>query len=225
MSAKLLIAILLLAAMPGCATSPFALRPSQNALGETAKVEPGLAATQAATVVRAAEAAEEQGKPDEAIRMYEQARVLGPQLADLSRRLAVLYDQRGDADRARAAYEQAIAQHPGNADLLNDFGVYQLQREQPQAAEQWFRRALAVQPEHERATVNLGIALCLQGRLEESYATFTRVVSPAAAYSNIGVLLAQQHSPAAEQHLRRALELDPNLPQPSQFLAHLTKDR
>lgn len=216
------LALVLLAAISGCTATPFArdAHPADSSVADSAQ---SLAARQAAMIIRAAEAAEAESKPAEAVRLYEQALVLDPQLVHLHRRLAVLHDQAGNSDRAQAAYQQALAHQPGDVDLLNDFGVYYSRRQQHAAAERLFRAALAAQPDHQRASINLGISLCQQGRLDESYTFFARVVGPAAAYSNIGVLLAQQNHPVeAERHLRRAVALDPTLTQPHQFLAHLT---
>jgi Tfp pilus assembly protein PilF len=95
---------------------------------------------------------------------------------------------------------------------LNDYGVYHLGREQWSTAESWFRRALEVQPGQSRTRINLGISLAMQGRLDESYEVFSSVVGSAAAYLNIGVLLARRkEDQAAEDYWRRALELNPTL--------------
>ena len=181
-----------------------------------------LAQCQSDLAVASAEAAEQQGKTDQAIQFYEQARTLDAKWNHLCRRLAVLYDQRGDDDRAQAAYEQAIALAPQDPELLNDYGVFYLQRDQWPQAETWFKKAIAAQPGHERATINLAITLATQGRAQESYEHFAKIVGPAAAYSNLGVLLARQGKTAeARTHFLRALEIDNQLPQARAFLAHL----
>jgi len=181
-----------------------------------------LATSQAQLAVRAAETAEQQGKPGEAIRLYEQARTLDPKWVSLSRRLAVLYDQRGDDGRAQAAYERALAVEPHDPDLLNDYGVFHLQREHWPAAESWFRRALAEEPNHQRATINLAMSLAMQNRLSESYEAFARVVSPAAAYSNLGVLLTRRgRTDEARDHFTRARAIDPSIRPAEEFLAYL----
>jgi len=183
-----------------------------------------LAKSEARLAAQAAETAEKKGKDEDAIRLYEQARVLDPQWNHLSRRLAVLYDRRGDDERAKSAYKQAIAMAPNDADLLNDFGVFHLHREQWSAAESWFRRALTAQPNYERAAMNLGMSLAMQGRLKESHEAFSRVVGPAAAYSNLGVLLARQgRIDEARDHLQRALALDGEIQQAREFLANLDR--
>ena len=76
-----------------------------------------LASSGAGIAFSRAESAERDGKTDTAIRYYEQARTLDPNLAHLSRRLAVLYDQRGDdGDRCDASTcDQQPCHVPGYA--------------------------------------------------------------------------------------------------------------
>jgi len=203
----------------GCASfSPSGQLPWNNAPPVDAST---LAAHQAQLMVRAGESAEQQGTIEEAIRLYEQARRLDPEVAHLDRRLAMLYDQQGDDSRAQTAYEQALAQLPDDPDLLNDIGVYHLRRSRGTEAETWFRRALALRPTHGRATNNLGVSLALQGRMEASFAAFSAVSGSAAAYNNLGVILMRQGNiEHARDHFRRALEHDPAL---SRAASHLAK--
>ena len=84
-------------------------------------------------------------------------------------------------------------------------------------AEKWLRQAIALQPKHGRAWGNLALALGQQGRYKESFEAFTRVVSPAQAHSNLGMLLAQQgQSALAQAAFRQALTLEPDL-KPARF--------
>jgi Tfp pilus assembly protein PilF len=212
-----------LVASSGCAS--LSRSGDSKAIAATSSLDAkSLAMSQAALALDRAEVAEQQGKKDEAIRYYEQARVLDPKLAHLSRRLAVLYDQRGDDTRARAAYAHALQLQPRDADLLNDFGVYHLHREDWAAAETWFSRSLAVDPTHQRATNNLAMSLAMQNRLNESYEAFSRVVGPAAAYSNIGVLLTREgRIDEAREHFQRALALDRTIHPAGEFLSRLDR--
>ncbi len=172
---------------------------------------------------KSGEIAEQQGKLPEAIRHYEQARLLHPEGNEpLARRLAVLYDRQGEDTKARSTYEELLQQNPHDADLLNDYGVFYLTRDDGPTAEHWLRQALLAQPGHQRAKMNLGKSLALQGRLPESHQAFAEVVGPAAAYSNLGVLLAGQgRTREARDHFQRALALDASLVPARDFLAHV----
>ena len=183
-----------------------------------------LAAHQAQLMERAGQSAESQGQITEAIRLYEQARTLNPEMDHLCCQLAMLYDQQGDDSRAQTAYEQAIARAPEDVDLHNDVGMYHLRRSRHAEAEVCFRRALGLQPAHARARNNLGISLAMQGRLADSFEAFSEVSGPAAAFSNLGVVLMRQgKADLARDHFRRSLEHVPALTQAATLLAQLDR--
>ena len=93
-------------------------------------------------------------------------------------------------------------------------------------AEASLRKALAVNPKHERAWINLGMALAQQGKVEEALKAFTKVVSPAEAKSNLGMILAQNGKKgAAKQAFRESLEMEPDAPATRAALAQLEKEK
>jgi len=142
----------------------------------------------------------------------------------VSRFLAVLYDRQGNDTRAVAEYRKALDLAPHDADLLNDFGYYFYRRQDWKQAEDNFRKATAQAPDHERAWVTLGLVLGEQGRYPECFEAFSKVLGPAAAHSNLGVILAAHQRPSeADAEFKQALRLKPDLPQPRAFLAHLEK--
>ena len=127
--------------------------------------------------------------------------------------------------RAMAEYHKALDLTPHDADLLNDVGYYYFRRHEWGQAEDYFRKAIAQAPEHERALVNLGLALGEQERYQESFDTFSKVLGPAAAHSNVGVILAaHQHRAEAVAAFRKALAIKADMPQARAFLAHLEKE-
>ncbi len=64
-----------------------------------------------------------------------------------------------------------------------------------------------------------------QQRLDESLELFQQIVGPAAAHSNLGVLLAKAGKrDEAIEHLEQAQSMDPTLPVPPAFLKHLRKE-
>ncbi len=208
-------------ACAGCTSLTQWAHPNRADLSATVDKK-SLVKSEATLAIKAAEMAEQQGRTDEAIRYYEQARTLDPQWNPVCRRLAVLYDHRGDDTRARQEYQEALALKPNDPNLLNDFGVFHLHREHWAEAESWFRRSLKAQPKNDRAAVNLGMSLAMQGRLDESYETFAPVVGSAAAYSNIGVLLSRQgRIDDARDYLNKAKSIDHQIQPAGDFLTHL----
>lgn len=169
-----------------------------------------------------AEQMERDGDDRQALFLYQQARSLAPQAYDYARRLCRLYDRLDQDQAALNEYQAALARHPQDADLLNDLGMFYLRRDRWTEAERWFRQALQAAPDHDRAAINLATSLAMQDRRADSYEVFAGVVGPAAAYSNLGVLLKRQgRSDLARDHLEHALRLEPSLQAARQSLASL----
>ena len=210
----------------GCALVPFRptdLAPELEPVAELEHRETDLPPRQAAEVcLAAAQELEKNGREIDAIAQYEKAREHNPRLTQVSRRLAVLYDRQCDFQRALTEYRQALALAPHDADLLNDLGYCHYQRGDYVEAERWLRQATERNPKHQRAWVNLGLTLAWQGRYPESYDAFAKVVTPAQARANIGIVQAQQQRTAeAVQSLREALREDPDLRPVRAVLAQL----
>ena len=222
--------LLALASLSGCASGPLlsSLSAAKPPVADTAPASRSessdtLPPKQAAEACFAtAKELQAHGHAPEAIILYERARQLNPQEPQVSRFLAVLYDQQGNDGRATTEYRKALELAPHDADLLNDFGYYFYRRRDWRHAEEQFRKAIAQSPEHERAWVNLGLALGEQERFQESLEAFSKVLGPAAAHSNVGVILtAHQRKSEAEGAVRAtALAIQNDLPQPRAFLAH-----
>jgi tetratricopeptide (TPR) repeat protein len=205
----------------GTATSSPAGVASEPALGGTGELPPKQAAQ---ACLETAKVLQAHGDAREAILLFERARRLDPHQRQVSRFLASLYDQQGNDTRALAEYRNALELAPHDADLLNDFGYHYYRNQDWKQAEAYFRKALAQAPNHERAWVNLGLALGEQGRYPESFDAFSKVLGPAAAHSNLGVILASHERPAeADAEFKQALRLNPDLPQARAFLAQLEK--
>jgi Flp pilus assembly protein TadD len=133
---------------------------------------------------------EQVGRLRDAVILYERARQQDESLPQISRRLAVLYDQTGEPDKALTEFRRALQVSPRDSDLLNDFGYFQLCRGTFADAEQSLRESLAENPGNDRARMNLAMTLTRQGRIEEARSTFSEVVGPAAAESNVIAVLA-----------------------------------
>ena len=166
------------------------------------------------------------GYRKEAIALYERARDLDPTQQQVCRYLAVLYDEVGTDSQALTEYNHAVRLTPKDPDLLNDFGYFYYHRHDMRQAEQWFRAAIVQSPRHERAWVNLGLTLGEQGRYQDSFEAFSKVLSTAAAHSNVGMILARHGQiDDAAWAFKQALMLDPGLQQPRAVLASLDTPR
>jgi len=169
-----------------------------------------------------AEDMQKKGFTEQAIFLYEKARESDPAVPNVAHHLALLYDQQGDGSRSLNEFKKALVATPKDPDLLNDFGYYYYHRGNMTDAESWYRKALVISPNHASALSNLAIVLGHQRRYQESIEMFTRVVGPAAAYSNVGVLMTEQGDlTQAREAFTQATRLDQTLKQPQAFLAYL----
>lgn len=169
-----------------------------------------------------AEQLQQQGCDREATLLFERARQLDPKQTRICRNLAMLYDRQGEFAKALVEYEKALKLAPKDAELLNDVGYLHYQKSEWSEAESWFRKALAADANLERAQVNLAMTLGQQGRYRECFEAFEKVVGPAAAHSNVGVILARhQRRAEAANAFQQALALQPDLQQAHTFLAFL----
>jgi Tfp pilus assembly protein PilF len=199
---------------------------SENSENKTAATPRGeLPPKEAARAcMAAAEELEKNGHNSEAIVLYEKARSKDAGLKAVPHHLAALYDAEGDSTHALEEYRKALELEPTNADLLNDFGYYCYERENYPEAEKTLKKAVAISPKHEKALANLALVLAAQSRFDESYETFCKVVGPAAAHSNVGVLQAKQgRNDDAKRSFQQALAADASLQQPKAFLAYLDR--
>lgn len=173
----------------------------------------------AAACLATAEELAQAGYEREAIVQYEKARVHDPKL-DSSHKLAVFYDRQGDDSLAFARYQQAIKASPKDAGLLNDFGYFHYTRGNWPDAEKLLRQATELNPQHARAWTNLGMTLGQQGRFDDSFAAFAKVVSQAEARTNVALFQARYgQTEEARQSLQLALEADPQLSHARSLLA------
>jgi type IV pilus assembly protein PilF len=137
----------------------------------------------------------EQGQLEIALEKLNRALELDPRLDYAHTVIAVVYERIGDDEKAGFHYKRAVDLSPAKGALLNNYGTF----------------------------------LCRRGRYAEADALFERALkdpfydTPAVAHANRGsCALAWGRDDAAEQHLRRAIELQPNLPDALLQLAELS---
>jgi len=152
-------------------------------------------------------------KDEHAIAQLERARELDPGIKGVAHLLAVLYDRQGRIDAAEREYLQALKETKNSPDVLNDYGYYLYCREELTRAEEVLRDCLQQDRTHKTAMLNLGMVLAKQGKNEESFAAFEKVVGPAAAHHNLGMLELRAGSrQEGLRHLQQAANRDPSLP-------------
>ncbi len=160
--------------------------------------------------------AEDQGRLQEALKLYDQAIAEAPEFARayLNRGNALMAMK--DLDAAISAFETAARLDPAMAGAHYNLGNALLRQGRLEDAGNAYRRALSLRPGFVDAEVALGSALDELGKLDEAADCYRRALKAqpglGPVYGNLGVVLIKQRQFAeAEACLTRALELDPKL--------------
>jgi len=135
--------------------------------------------------------------------------------AALQVKLGQEYLAKGELETAQEKLRRAIDLDPQSVDAHTLLGVLNERIRRPEIAERFYRKAVELKAEDGNVNNNLGAFLCGQGRYDEAQRHFDVAINdpfyktPAVAFANAGVCARQAgDSEGAEQHFRRALDLD-----------------
>ncbi len=117
---------------------------------------------------------EQQGKTDQAIKVYYKALRKDNHRADVYHRLAILHDKQGKCDKSAALYQEVLNRDPDNVEVYCDLGYSYYLQKRWQDAEENLRKAIALRPDLARAHNNLGLLLARSGRYEEAMVEFSQ---------------------------------------------------
>lgn len=140
-------------------------------------------------------------------------------IADTNVRLGVGYLQQGRIDAALEKLQKALEVMPDYPEAHSSIAlVYEQMQENDKAAEH-YERALDLKPGDGITMNNYAVLLCRVGKPLEAEKYFLQAISsrgyrtPAQAYENLGVCSLQiPDLKKAEGYLRRALQMNPKLP-------------
>jgi len=139
--------------------------------------------------------------------------------ARLNTELGSGYLRRGSFELALEKLEKALQFDPKYEVALSTMAVLHEQLGDDKEAEKYHKRALKAAPDDASTQNNYGRFLCKTGRYRDSEEYFVKAASnafykePEAALANAGLCLAQIPDwEAAEQHLRDAIQFQPNYP-------------
>ncbi len=155
------------------------------------------------------------GRPQEAIKQYEQALRLKPDYAETYNNLGNALAATGRTEEAIKQYEQALRIQPDYNEAYNNLGTTLVDAGRAEEAIKYFEQALRIKPNDAETHYNLGIALVNVGRVEEGikqYEQALRLKSDyAEAHNNLGIALGNMgRAEEGIKHFEQALHLKPN---------------
>ena len=155
---------------------------------------------------------EQLGNLSEAQTSYEQALSDNPKSVDAVLGLARLDHLAGRELAAEHGFKKALRMKPNDGHTMDTIGqFYVAQKKWPQAIEM-LTAAMAAEPKNSTYEYHLGIAYARAGDLEKAYVHLEKTVGRPAAHYNIGyVLMESNHYGLANDHLRQAIALNPEL--------------
>ena len=160
--------------------------------------------------------AHQEGRLDEAEKLYRQLAEVAPDNADIWHLLGALCHQNGDIAQAEQYLDRAIELEPNFAEALNSRGILNKDTGQLVAAEQDFRAALTLIPHFPQSLTNLADICRLKGNFKEAETLNDQALKLAPdlapAHNNLGAIKRDlSNLEAACEAFQKALELDPTL--------------
>ncbi|HEV7164249.1 MAG TPA: type IV pilus biogenesis/stability protein PilW [Gammaproteobacteria bacterium] len=143
--------------------------------------------------------------------------------------LGIKYLQQGKRDVAMQKVQKAIELDPDNGDAYMGEAMVYSATGDPQRADDAYHTALRKSPDDPEIQNNYAVFLCEHGKAADSTQYFMEAASnpkystPDAAYANAGVCASLVPDPvSAEKYFRRAVDINPNFPEPLYQLAQLS---
>ncbi|PIE83152.1 MAG: hypothetical protein CSA09_03555 [Candidatus Contendobacter odensis] len=157
---------------------------------------------------------QQQGRLDEAKKLYRKTLQRDPYQVDALHFLGVMEAQQGRYQQAVDLIHRALALNPQYADAWNNLGNILATTKQPDEAAQAYRRAIEFAPENASAHCNLGAMLRQGKQYAEAEAACRQAIAlnpqMVEALFNLGkVLTAQDHYEQAVDTYREVLRLHP----------------
>jgi len=155
-----------------------------------------------------------EGRPEEAISLYQKALDVKPDFAEAYYNLALVHQQLGRGKKAIPLYQKVVELRPDLSEAHNNLGnVYQHQGLLDEALA-CYEKALSLKPENHQALSNMGNIFQEKGRFSEAVYAYEKAIAlrpdNPEAYNNMGAAMkALGRLNESELCHRKALELEP----------------
>jgi len=142
------------------------------------------------------------------------------QVAIANLRLGIAYLERKEYEKSLEKLQRAQEADPNYTTTYNVLGLLYQQLRDYSQAEKYFKKALSLNPNDSSTLNNYGQLLCQQNRPDEADKIFLEAgnnplyETPELAYTNAGLCAeANNKKELAENYFRKALQLNPRMPQ------------
>lgn len=138
--------------------------------------------------------------------------------------IARMYAKLGDKDKAVEAYEKFLKLYPKDAEALHELAMKRAQWKDWAGAMASCEAALKLDPENRTFRKTLGFCQARSGKVEEAFATLSKIMPEAQARHNLAGLLDHMgQAEACKQQLQLALVADPTFAPAKEFLSDLVE--
>lgn len=135
--------------------------------------------------------------------------------------IARLYEKQGNHRESAEFFGKALAVQP-DAGIFNELAMSQKTSGSLAEAQATIKKAIELDPSNVRYRNNLADLLVAGGRSDEAVQQLEQVFPPAVANYNVAYMhFSNQNIAAAQQHLKLALQADPNLQQARDLMDRL----
>jgi tetratricopeptide (TPR) repeat protein len=156
---------------------------------------------------------------DQARMLYQEALQLDAGCLEAYRGLGRVYVDLSDFDRAQETLKKAVAKFPKESIFWYELGQLHNRRKDFPQAIQCLNKALEMDPENRVYITTLGLTLARAGQTEQSVVLLARSMGLASAHYNVGrMLMHLQRTEEGLEHVRQAMQLNPNLEGARQLL-------
>jgi tetratricopeptide (TPR) repeat protein len=135
-------------------------------------------------------------RTDEAIRQFQEAIRLKPDLAKVHDNLGNALVSKGQADEAIRQYQEAIRLKPDLAKVHNNLGNALVSKGQADEAIRQYQEAIRLKPDLAEAHNSFGIALFIKGQIDEAIRQYQEAIrlkpDYALAHNDLGFVLAEK---------------------------------
>jgi tetratricopeptide (TPR) repeat protein len=136
--------------------------------------------------------------------------------------LAKTYETLGDYERTLDTYQKGLKALPKDASLMYELGMTQARHKDWSPALANLKNAVILDPENRSYQTTVAYSLARVGRFDESYTYFKKLVGETQAHYNLARMLQHVNDfEASQQHLRLALQINPQFTPARQLLEEM----